>query len=59
MKIGSKIIINNKPDSCCGVLVQGWKDEVVDRIITFNHNSAILVLKSGALVWEKDVEESE
>lgn len=56
IKQGSLIKIINKPDSCCGVLCLDFRDKV-EQIITHIEKGNILILESGAIVWESDVEE--
>ena len=49
---GSKIIIINKPDSCCGVIAQGFECEVADVLYDWQtgYPDNILVLTNHALV---------
>jgi len=56
IKVGSKIQVLNKPDSCCGVIKQGYMD-YVSEVVNESDRGIILVLNNNEIVWESDVRE--
>lgn len=53
--VHDKIIITRTPDSCCGVIAQGWRADIREILQTLDGRK-VLVLDDDTLVWEEHTE---